>query len=35
MDSLQICEFIVIRINTNTKEEASITPIDYFIVPEL
>jgi hypothetical protein len=35
VDSLEVCEFIIVGINTNTKEQAGISPVHDFVVAEL
>lgn len=35
MDSFEISKLVVIIVYTNAEEEASISPIDDFVVPEL
>jgi hypothetical protein len=35
MYSLEICQFIVTRVHTNTEEETRISPVNDFVVAEL
>lgn len=35
VNSFEICEFVIIGINTDAEEKAGISPIDNFVVPEL